>query len=282
MSNWVARGFWPWRVCVVVAFGVLLIAHGAELPNFAGSDKPAGWELKGEALAGAVVAAAKGTLVLTTEQELALPLELRLAVRLPQAQAMMSVQILGQDAAAKPLLESRLLLGETVGRAMPPVTISAVADGLPLATEAKSSRGWSRPTYSGTQRYTWRFPEVRNLWDERDRVEIGRDLARMVPFGEKVFNYRLVLTESGRQVWLDGRLVAEALGPTTGPVKVRLQVARGGAVVSCQMAEPKPTASFQVLDLAAWSTDRESGTMQEVPGQPVPLSMVSQGSVDLV
>src|ERR1051326_401725 len=190
--------------------GFILCAVGtlssAVPPSFRDTSSPEGWTIvRGQAETGSALEA-KGAapLDLKTSAPLDLPVDVTILLRASVGD-MITVQALDVVTNTKPLLHSVL-------RMMAPnqINVTAHASGEAMATEIWSMRTWSTPgKRGGTLAYKWRFPKVKNLWEERDRKEIGAAYARLTPFEEKVFALRFVLTASSRQIWLDDRLVAE-------------------------------------------------------------------------
>jgi len=160
-------------------------------------------------------------------------------------------------------------------------TVSASAAGVPMATELASSRSWpTRYKNRGSLAYTWRYPAVRNLWDETDRKDIGAAYARLVPFGEKVFTLKLVLTATTRQIWLDDRLVAEERGPLPKAALFTLQLAKKTEVLALDFTTPRDDDRFLPLSLDQYSHQKDAQSSSELtvvkdvpaflPGQQAP------------
>src|SRR5438046_2522192 len=131
-----------------------------------------------------------------------MPIEATFRFRVAQGDA---INFLAMGTEPKSLLESDFTL-----TAANQASITARADGEPMTTDHLSYRAWCFPKQKpGSVNYAWRFPKTKNIWEERDRKEIGAAYSQLLPFEEKIFTLRMILRESTRQLWLDDRLVAE-------------------------------------------------------------------------
>ena len=238
------------QLIVSVAVALFAIVAGAASPSFHDTSSPAGWTIvKGEALAGNLLQP-KGVapLDMQTASLLSVPVETVLRFRALPGD-MLAVRAIGEQKDAKPLLEFTFVM-QADNRA----ELTARSGGAPMATVAKSNRRWDfRDTNTGTLGYGWRFPKVRNLWDERDFKEIGAANARLTPFAEKVFTLRMVLATGARQIWLDDRLVAEDCIATAQPARWAIQLVKTAQVLSAQFAPPVGRARFLPLALEDYS-----------------------------
>ena len=207
-------------------------------PAFHTASVPDGWTIvRGEADPG-VVRSAKAAvpLELKTSTPLALPVEATFRFRAGQGDVV-TLNVLNEAKDAKPLLQS-------VFRVTAPTQaiVTAVASGEPMNTTAPSIR-----KRSGSLTYSWRFPKVKNLWDEADRKEIGAAYAKLVPLEEKTFTLRLVLTTAGRQIWLDDRLVAEARVASPKEAWFSILLTKSAQVLSADFAKPTDQGRFLPL-----------------------------------
>lgn len=213
-------------------------------PSFRTASVPEGWVVvKGEADPG-VVRSAKPTvgLELKTSSPQALPVEATFSFRATQGDAV-TFQVLEEAKGAKPLLQSAFrMTGPTQA------SITAQASGEPMGTTAPSIR-----KRSGAVTYSWRFPKVKNLWDEADRKEIGAAYAKLVPFEEKTFTLRFVLTAAGRQIWLDDRLVAEVRVASPKEVSFALQLSKSAQVLAAEFTKPTEAGRFLPVPLTRHS-----------------------------
>ncbi len=213
-------------------------------PSFRTASVPDGWiVVKGEPDPG-VVRSAKPTvpLELRTTAPQALPLEATFAFRAQQGDAI-TFQVLEEAKGAKPLLS-------TIFRLTGPnqASITAQSSGEPMGTTPPSIR-----KRSGAVSYSWRYAKVKNLWDENDRKEIGSAYAKLVPFEEKVFTMRLVLTEEGRQIWLDDRLIAEARVASPKEASIALVLTKTSQVLSAEFTKPADTGRFLPVSFTRYS-----------------------------
>jgi hypothetical protein len=209
-----------------------------------------------------------------------LPLEWTVQAR-ASAGAALSLQVESAPG-TPPLLDVQFRLQEHNRAA-----VSARASGARMETELLSDRVWSRieePT--GSVAYGWRYARVKNLWDERDRREIGASQGALTPFAEKSFVFRLVLAGGRRQVWLDDRLVAESAGPNprAAGLKLRFQ----NAAVEAMVLAPAPAReAFLPLPLTAYSHSparpprADPGERIEEGSPAVPFWLPPEGAVDL-
>ncbi len=148
--------------------------------------------------------------------------------------------------------------------------VHTAADGRPMATEIASTRRYdSYDEPRGTFIYRWRYVRVSNTWDDRDRAEIGSMLDRLVPFDDRVFTARLVATATGRQIWLDDRLVAEHRGPSAGSLRLAVDLAGPASVVAVDTQVPRATPGHVPLKLGDYRHDAAAvaaGSLRELPG----------------
>ena len=235
---------------LLVASGVLL---NAASPAFH-AVTPEGWSIiKGQAEEGNLLQA-KGKIPLEIQTTASLPVPVEATVRFRAAVGdTIAVRAVTEEQNAKPLLECQFTL-QSDNHA----TVIALSSGAPMATVINSALradyrdkktgqlGW----FSG---YSWRFPKVKNLWDERDYKEIGAANAQLVPFEDKVFTLRLTLTATTRQIWLDDRLVAEEQVANSQPVRLVVQLAKTTKVLAADFSAPVDTGRFLPLALEDYS-----------------------------
>jgi hypothetical protein len=247
--------------CIFVCCAFCVLNAIAEPPSFSDTSAPAGWTVvKGEAETGKVLQAKGGApLELRTAATLPLPVEATFRFRAALGDDL-TVQVTGGGTnAAPPLLQAFFRLnGPNYA------IVTAHTAGAPMATSTISERTWSLvDKKDGGLHYSWRFPQVRNLWDEADRREIGSDYARLARFEGKVFTLRLTMTEASRQIWLDDRLVAEERAPNTEPVAFVLQPVRTLRVLSAEFRSPGNTSPYLPIPLTAYS--HACGAAETVP-----------------
>ncbi len=228
---------------------VATVVHGAS-PSFRDTSSPPGWtNVKGQAEAGAVLQAKGGApLTLQTTEPSSLPVEAIFRFRVASGDAV-TVMAVGEEKGAKPFLESAFRMGINNQ-----ADVTALSSGLPMATEAVSVRGWGTLDKKGGRiTYQWRFPKVKNLWDDRDGAEIGSAYSLLTPFEEKTFTLRVAITPLTRQIWLDDRLVAEDRVATTNQPRWVVQLAKTAKVVSAEFATPAVQDRFLPLPLERYS-----------------------------
>ena len=153
-----------------LAVAMAVTTTQAAPPSFQNTSEPPGWtNVKGHAEGGPALQAKGGALLeLQTTAPLALPVEATFRFRAAVGDGI-AVKAIGEGKDAKPLLESQFTMG-----ANNQASVTATSSGEPMATEAASSRGWYAPDKKGGRiAYQWRFPKVKNLWDDRDCAEIG-------------------------------------------------------------------------------------------------------------
>jgi hypothetical protein len=291
------------RTTTILTCTILLTAaaHGAP-PSFRDTAAPGGWtNLSGRAADGTLLRAGPGApLLAQTTEPLPLPVEATFRLRLPAGEDGVTI-----DARAAGAEKAPALLQATVTRGQGnSAGFSALSDGRVLACVLGVHAG-----LFGEGRLSWRFPSVENLWDERDRLEIGSAFAGLQPFDEKVFVLRLVLTEGSRQVWLDDRLVGEdtgaapvmeatkqqmleyAPGRVANPRQARFAIrfAGGAGVLSADFRAPEKTGAYVPLRLDSWSQDRNEPDRSESPptlaalsgGVPMWMAAANPPAVDL-
>ncbi len=240
-------------------------------PAFHATSVPEGWAVvRGEIDPGAVRNAKPATVLeLKTVAPIALPAEAMFRFRAMQGDAI-TFQLLDEAKDAKPLLQASFRpTGPTQA------VVTAHASGEPMATTVVSTRTYSiRQKNSGSLTYSWRFPKVKNLWDESDRKEIGAGYAKLVPFEEKTFVLRFTVTSASRQIWLDDRLVAEARMGSPKQAFVSMQLSKSAQVLSVEFTKPVGDDRFLPLSLAhhshakmaqAVSSDAAQATIKDVP-----------------
>ncbi|NQU10025.1 hypothetical protein HQ590_04495 [bacterium] len=264
----------------LVSLAVFLMAlsaavPAAEPPSFSDPAAPAGWTVEQRG----------GTTTLKTDDAVTLPSEIAVRSHVGVGE-LVTVQALDAAADTNVLLEGTVrLTGDTQA------AVVARAGGQPMATDTISTRTWNRrERRSGAVVYNWRYPKVKNLWDERDRREIGAAYAALVPFAEKEFVLRLVLTGTTRQIWVDDRLVAEEPGANPAAARWVIRHTAGAKLVSASLADPTAPAGFIPLPLidysharAAHEADAAADLARLTPkGAPaVPVFVPAPGRVDI-
>jgi len=264
-------------ICSLVLNGVFIAGALAGAPAFHNTATPEGWTfLKGEVAAGNTLESkGGGVLELRTTEPLTEPFEATIRFRVSLGDAI-TVRALEEEA---PLLESTFLLN-----AANHGKITAKSSGKPMATDAVSSRLWlDLDNQSGALNYLWRFPKVKNLWDDQDYREIGAAFAQMVPFEEKVFAFRLVLTGNSRQIWMDDRLVAEDRASHLKPVRLEIQIAKTTKVVSVEFSAPTGGGRFHPLALDEYSHSKPSSGLKPEATlvQSIPMLVPKAGNPDI-
>lgn len=236
---------------------LIAAAAGAAAPSFRGTAEPEGWTLiRGQVAPGPAWQAAQGgTALARTIEPLALPIEATFRFLLPAGGEVTIGAVEGTNAPPPPLLHAQVRFAGPNQ-----VRVRAQAAGAPMATDTISTRTWSQvDRTSGWLTYAWRFPRVRNLWDDRDRREIGAAFEELTPFDEKPFTLRLVLTSDSRQIWLDDRLVAETRMPAPDLVHFSMQVAGPAQLAAADFRAPAAAAEpYLPLPLGAYSHARSA------------------------
>lgn len=209
---------------------------------------------------------------LATPTQITLRLKLagsaRARIILTQADTSPQADASKQADVAKPLLAVDML------RAGDAVRLNVNADGKPMAAQTSTDKPWTMDSTQnvGTATYQWRFNQVSNLWDDRDRAEIGSAYEQLTHFDDKLFVLRLVITETSRQIWLDDRLIAEETVATTGKLSLNIDLIQGASVASTQIDQPKLTPGYVALSLDDYATD---GALRQA------LPVVHEGAVPL-
>jgi len=173
--------------------------------SFSFAAPPVGWEVVAgtPVVSGGLTTANAKPLNLRTTDPQTLPCEVTFRVRL--AERNWGQFRLTAEGEKDPLLAvSMVLSGDSV-------RIGAQVSGRAMATQTITSRSYSqRDTPTGRATYSWRFPAVRNLWDDRDRSEIGSAYDRLVPLAEKWLALRLLDNHSmstQRQTMISGAVL---------------------------------------------------------------------------
>ena len=267
-------------ILLVLVTGILSVS--AVPGSFDFTAPPAGWEIVTgtAAVSNGITPADKALLTLQTPPLDTFPVDMVIRVK-PAMKQWCRLNVVS-DAAGSPLLSVGLLPDSRTG-----LRISAQASGKAMATDTISSRYYgSRETPSGEVNYAWRFPAVKNLWDDRDRHEIGSDYAALVGFDEKRVVVRMVLTASMRQVWVDDRLVAESRIATEGPVRLALVLPPGSVVQTVDITKAEVGEDLEPLRLDDYRSDgspRLVGERFEVPvkGRRIPVRLPGQGNAGI-
>ena len=237
----------------------------ADPPVFHTPSVPEGWMVvRGEADPGAVRSAKPAVpLVLATRGLVSLPMEATFRFRAAQGDSV-TVSLLEEMPDAKNAATAKPLLTATFRpTAASAAMVTVQAGGEAMSTGIPSMRGYSaQKKHVGSLIYSWRFPKVKNLWDEADRKEIGAAYAKLVPFEEKTFVLRLSITLTSRQIWLDDRLVAET--PVSSPADAffSLQLTKSAQMLSFDYRSltAEESSRFLPLQLAHYSHARTAQT----------------------
>ena len=247
-----------------VALSTGLVFAGCSMAFSASPDSPSfrdaaslkNWTIvRGETGGGSALQAKDSkSLELKTTAPLDLPVEATFRFRAAQGD---SVAFLATVEGKEPLLECTFAL-----TGANQATITAKSSGEAMATTLPSTGitrlGKGKTLGVGTLPYGWRFPIIKNLWDDNDRKEIGAAYAQLVPFEQKVFTMRLVLTPATRQVWLDDRLVAEQriAGPKQAGFAIKLS--KAARVLSADFIPAAVDDRFLPLDLGDYSHSKQA------------------------
>jgi len=269
---------------MLLAIILAAVMANAVPPSFHDTAAPEGWSVtRGEAATGTVLQAKNaGSVQLQTTAPLSLPVEATFRFRAAIGDDI-TVQALSTDAkVTAPLLQSLFRL---TGQNQAYTT--AYASGAAMATTTISDRTWTViDQKGGGLYYSWRYPKVKILWDQRDYQEIGAAYAQLAPFEEKVFTLRLVVTATSRQIWLDDRLVAEEQTASPPQVRFSLQLTKTLRVLSADFGTPVKAGAFLPLSLTAYSHARKAQqatpacALTQLPGK-VPMWMAKSSSPDI-
>jgi hypothetical protein len=254
---------------LLLALASSLVLHVclAAPPAFRTPSVPEGWTvLRGEVDPGGVRSAKPALpLELATIAPVALPMEAIIRFRAVQGDVVtFSVlkELKEPAAKGKPVKDIKPLLVSTFRPTAPTAAlVSAHASGEPMSTEIPSLRAYSaQRKHTGSLKYAWRFPKVKNLWEEADRKEIGSAYAKLVPFEEKTFVLRFSITPTSRQIWLDDRLVAEVQMSSPKEAFLSLQLTKSAQVLSCDYrgTEGESNGRFVPLALAHYSHAKQA------------------------
>jgi hypothetical protein len=266
--------FIPLTPLLLLVFQALLIA---DPPAFHTPKLPDGWSLsKGESEHGLVRSKnPRIPLEVRTTSPQRLPTEATFEFRATVGDSV-AVQVLAEDPALKPLLH---FVFRPTEPEVASISVSADGEALPLACQYTSV--W-RPSVA----YGWRYPRVKNLWDESTRKEIGAAYATLAPFSERTFHLRMVLGPRGRSLWLDDRFLAEV--PTANPEKayVSLVLGKEAQVLAVEFGTPRETGRFLPLTLEHYSHRKVTGgsavmASERVESQGVPLEVPVRGGTEL-
>lgn len=262
-------------------------AGAADLgPSFVNQARPAGWDItgRGSAESSLLAARAERTLTANTTQPVALPVEATFRFR-PGAEDKVTFAVTDGQPASKPLLDALVrIVGENR------IQITVHASGEPMATVAVHNRNWGlRDKKNGNLVYTWRFPKVKNIWDERDRREIGAAYAGLTPFAEKTFALRFVLAPASRQVWIDDRLIAEDHGAIPATASFSFSLSRTATLSAVDFRPAAAQGGFLPVALSDYSHAKNAAakpaeltTVQGAQRQAVPVYAPSSGvDIDL-
>ncbi|MBI4283840.1 MAG: hypothetical protein HY663_05160 [Chloroflexi bacterium] len=262
----------------VTAVLCALSAEAAD-PSFGVSSPPSGWLVTGNRSQDAtgITPEDRQQIEMKTTEPINLPVECTFRLHLPNPGASLHLEA-AQDGQEEPLLF--VALNRQPGNEL---NITALASGKNMATVTKSSRPWDKVfENTGTVNYGWRFSRVANLWDERDRAEIGSDYGGLTPFSHKVFVVRMVIAPEMRQLWIDDRLVAEQRIETHGPVNLAMKLMPGSVVLSVDVKKSVDYSHFLPIHLDDYESDgqlRPSKPIEYIkvlPDVSVPVQMIGE------
>jgi hypothetical protein len=138
---------------------------------------------------------------------------------------------------------------------------TCMADGKPMDAVIEGAKSYQdRYKTVGTASYSWRFPATKNLWNPRDRAEIGASYQDLAPFSSKTFVVKLIVLPNLRQIWIDDRLVAQAALPAPASVKFGATLRASAFVSSISLEKPQSTGRFNALTLGDLFTQPNPGT----------------------
>lgn len=146
------------------------------------------------------------------------------------------------------------------------ISLTVKSDGEPLPTVSDSRSARTRRyegKTTGRQDYGWLFRKVGPLWEEPQQHEIGSSYERLETFAEKIFVLRIVNGPGGRQVWLDGRLVAEDSIGGEGEAELQFHLRGTAEIVAVRDAPQEVREGFQLVDLR----DYERAKSESRPGK---------------
>jgi hypothetical protein len=264
----------------------LLIASATSastFPSFHSTAKPEGWAIvEGEVATGMVVQARNaGAVQLRTTAPVTLPVEATFRFRAVVGDSLTFQATTNNAHKGQSLLNMGFILNK-------PNSCEVRASGSnakPLAGYINYG-GWRY--MGGRLTYSWRFQKVKNFWDERDRREIGADYAKLVPFNEKVFTLRMVLTGATRQIWLDDRLLGEERVSSPAKVEFSFNLTKTAQVLSAEFRRPKETGPYVPLALTSYSHARDALAikpkceLERLPGEvPMWVPETPQPDIDL-
>lgn len=162
------------------------------------------------------------------------------------------------------------------------LAFSTTSSGKPMATVAIQQRTWTlRNSVNGAGAYGWRYDRTRNMWDDRDRAEIGSDYSILAPFNSKTFVVRMVITTTTRQLWIDDRLIAEDRSPVGGGA-VTFTCTKPDAQLSVR--EQKSFGRFAPLRMDDYESDGRAlpeSDVKPVGPDNVPIRALASGARDL-
>jgi len=263
-------------------------------PSFSGASTPAGWDVvRGELQKDKPYVAQndpRAPLKTKMQETLSLPVEVTTRFQLPADKSFLRIFLKGEQEAA-PLLEvsGRMTLVRE-NRAREQVSIVARASGKPMVTQAAGTGHPWRNKRAGWTLYSWRFLKPRNVWAESDRAEIGSDYEKAVHLAEKTLTCRMTVTKSFRQIWMDGRMVAEERIAANGPISIEMDLHGGSRVLSFDTAIPEDHGKYRPLNLTHFfqcSNDPVTTkplVLSAKDGSKVPVRMVTdqtKGDIDL-
>ncbi len=162
---------------------------------------------------------------------------------------------------------------------------TCTADGQPMDAVLVSSKPYQKrdvPAASG--RYGWRFEATKNLWNPRDRAEIGSAYQSLAPFSSKTFVVKLIILPDLRQIWIDDRLVAQIALAAPAAVKFGATVRASSFVSSIAIQKPQTTGRFTALtlgDLFSQPVPGTPGVSAIEPSSKVPFRVPAPGATPI-
>ncbi len=162
---------------------------------------------------------------------------------------------------------------------------TCTADGQPMDAVIEGAKSYqSRYKPAGSARYGWRFEATKNLWNPRDRAEIGAAYQDLAPFSSKTFVVKLIVLPNLRQIWLDDRLVAQIALPAPAAVKFGATLRPSAVVSSISLEKPQLTGRFNALtlgDLYAQPVPGTPGASVMEPTLKIPFRVPAAGAVPI-
>ena len=227
------------------------LATFAAAPSFQTVRIPDGWSvIKGEIEPGLMRSkTTRSPLQVRTAEAQSLPLEAVIKFRATVGDSI-SVQFQPEDPAQKPLIQFTFRPMEAEYG-----SITCSADGEPLPLACHYTAVWRT-----SLQYGWRYPRVKNLWDDPIRKEIGAAYATLAPFSERTFVLRFILGKTGREIWLDDRFVAEVPHPNPNKAHLDITLTKDAQVTSVAFLPFSQKSRYLPLGLDDHSHKKRAST----------------------